>query len=124
MKTFISDPIMYPTYEQGIKVVIGNTLRECCLENNLPWSETDDDELDSYVQQVGGYIYIVLRSDNIIRLVLHECIHAINVMYSNMGATMDVSNDEIYVRDVSHLQDIVLSIFKEHAPSIKISESD
>lgn len=106
---YVSNPIYFPTYEQGIKVVIGDTLKECCLENTLPWEEGEDEKMDAYCQQVGEYIYIVL----------HECIHAVDNMYANISARMDVENDEIYVRDVSHLQDIVLTMFEEHVNSGK-----
>lgn len=116
---YISNPIYFPTYEQGIKVVIGDTLKECCLENTLPWEEGEDEKMDAYCQQVGEYIYIVLRKDNTRKVVLHECIHAVDNMYANISARMDVENDEIYVRDVSHLQDIVLTMFEEHINSGK-----
>lgn len=46
--------------------------------------------MDAYCQQVGEYIYIVLRKDNTRKVVLHECIHAVDNMYANISARMDV----------------------------------
>lgn len=109
----VSNPICFPAYEQYVKVVIGNTLKDACLENNLPWEENQDEIMDAYCQRIKDCTYIVLRKDNTRKIVLHECVHAINQLYVNMNAAMDVDNDEIYVRDVSFLQDTVLSIFEE-----------
>lgn len=111
---YVSDQIYFPTYEKGIKVVIGSTLKECCLKNELPWEEGEDDRMDAYCQFLKDNIYIVLRDDVGRKVVLHECIHAIDNMYNYVGAKMDVGNDESYVRDVSYLQDIVLDIFEKY----------
>lgn len=110
----VSDPIYFPTYEQTIKVVIGNTLKECCIENNFPWEEHVDETTDAYCQKIEECIYIVLRKDNSRKIVLHECVHAINQMYTYMCAYLNVEYDEIYARDISFLQDKVLNIFEEY----------
>lgn len=109
-----SEPLVYPTYEQSVRVIIGPTLKEVCKEYDLPWDDGCDTSYDAYCQQVGEYIYVVLREDNSRRIVLHECVHAIDIMYANIEAKIDASNDEIYVRDVSYLQDIVLTMFENN----------
>lgn len=115
----MSEAIQFPTYEQQIKVVIGSTLKENCLAYNLPWNEGEDAEMYAYCQKINDCIYIVLRKDNSRKTILHECVHAINTMYADMHAVMDVENDEIYARDVSFLQDAVLNIFENEINSSK-----
>ena len=112
MKTFESELIEYLAYEQCIKVLIGDNLRQICLDKNLPWTEDDDNVLEAYTQEFEGVIYIVLTITCPRVTVLHEPLHAINLMYTNMRARMDVENDEIYVREASYLQDKVLTIFE------------
>lgn len=112
MKTFESELIEYLAYEQCIKVLIGDNLRQICLDKNLPWTEDDDKVLEAYTQEFEGVIYIVLTITCPRVTVLHEPLHAINLMYANMKARMDVENDEIYVREASYLQDKVLTIFE------------
>lgn len=112
MKTFESELIEYPAYEQGIKVIIGDNLRQICLDKNLPWAEDDNEVFDAYTQVFEGTIYIVLTPNCSRCVVIHETLHAINQMYAYMKARMDVENDEIYVREASYLQDKVLTIFE------------
>lgn len=115
----VSNEIKYPTYESTIKVVIGDTLQKCCDEENLPWEENLDIKFDAYVQRVRNIIYIVLRRNNSRQTVLHECVHAINQIYNYIQADVDPGNDEIYARDISHLQEIVLKIFENEVNSSK-----
>lgn len=112
MKTFESELIEYPAYEQCIKVLVGDNLRQICLDKGIPWAENDDKVLDAYVQEFEGIIYVVLTPKCSRCTVLHEPLHALNQMYVNMMARMDVENDEIYVREASYLQDKVLTIFE------------
>lgn len=112
MKTFESELIEYPAYKQGIKVIIGDNLRQICLDKNLPWAEDDNEVFDAYTQVFEGTIYIVLTLSCSRCVVIHEALHAINQMYAYMKARMDVENDEIYVREASYLQDKVLTIFE------------
>lgn len=116
---YVSNEIKYPVYESIIKIVIGDTLKECCDKENLPWEENLDIKFDAYVQRVRDIIYIVLRRNNSRQIVLHECVHAINQIYNYIQADIDPGNDEVYARDISYLQEVVLKIFENEVNSSK-----
>ena len=109
----------FPVYESQVKLLIGDTLIECCNKENLPWEEDIDSGYDAYVQRIRGIIYIVLRRNNTRQTILHECIHAIDQIYTYITAEIDPKNDEIYARDVSYLQEQVLKIFENETNSNK-----
>lgn len=109
----------FPVYECEIKLVIGDTLKECCDEEDLPWEEGLDSNYDAYVQIYNGIIYMVLRKDNSRQIVLHECIHAINKIYDYIHADINLDNDEVYVREVSYFQEQVLKVFENEINSNK-----
>ena len=116
---YVSNEIKYPVYDSIIKVVIGNTLKECCDKEDLPWDNCIDERYDAYVQRVRDTIYIVLRRNNTRQTVLHECVHAINQIYDYIQANVDPGNDEIYARDISYLQEMVLKMFENEVNSSK-----
>ena len=116
---YVSNEIKYPVYESIIKVVIGDTLKECCDKENLPWDVDIDNGYDAYVQRVRDVIYIVLRRNNSRQIVLHECVHAINKIYDYIQDGVDPGNDEVYARDISYLQEVVLKIFENEVNSSK-----
>lgn len=109
----------FPIHECQIKLVIGDTLKECCDKENLPWDSGIDNIYDAYVQMYNGIIYMVLRKDNSRQTVLHECVHAINKIYDYIQAGVDPGNDEVYARDISYLQEVVLKIFENEVNSSK-----
>lgn len=116
---YVSNEIKYPVYESIIKVIIGDTLKECCDKEDLPWDSGIDNIYDAYVERVRDIVYIVLRRNNTRQTVLHECVHAINQIYNYIQAKADPSNDEIYARDISYLQELVLKIFENEVNSSK-----
>ena len=109
----------FPIHECQIKLVIGDTLKECCDKENLPWDEGLDTNYDAYVQMYNGIIYMVLRKNNSRQTVLHECIHAINRIYDYIHANVSLDNDEVYVREVSYFQEQVLKVFENEINSNK-----
>ena len=58
----------FPIHECQIKLVIGDTLKECCDKENLPWDEGLDTSYDAYVQMYNGVIYMVLRKKYLKRI--------------------------------------------------------
>lgn len=114
MKPFKSEPLWYDTYESTVVVYIGETFKSICTEFNLPWELDDDQAVQGYVHVVDGIINIMLRTDSSRKVILHECVHAIDRMYSFMRAQLDPNNDEIYARDISCLQDVVLDMHYEY----------
>lgn len=118
MHSVTSDPILFGTYEQAVKVIVCDSLQEACIENRLPWSLDDDATTDAYEQYVKEYVYIVLKKGVTRQTVLHECVHAVDEMYAFMHASVDPKNDEIYARDVSWLQDRVLDFFEAHKDEV------
>lgn len=119
-----SDPIPFPTYERNVIVVIGKSLVEVNRTFGLPWEETDDLNFAGYSQVFNGDVYIHLIDDSSRLTILHECIHAVNIIYTEINARVDTENDEVYVRDVSWLQDQVLTLIEKYTNDLKLAETD
>ena len=123
MKILESDVIMFHTYEKGDKIVCGPTFFDVCTTLKLPWETDSDAKYFGYVQVLDGIVYIFLKDDSTRLTILHECVHAINSIYSMIGADIDPDNDEIYVRDVSWLQEQVLTLFEQHINDVALEEA-
>lgn len=123
MKILESDVIMFHTYEKGVRIVCGPTFFDVCTTLKLPWETDSDAKYFGYVQVLDGIVYIFLKDDSTRLTILHECVHAINSIYSMIGADIDPDNDEIYVRDVSWLQEQVLTLFEQHINDVALEEA-
>lgn len=117
-----SDPIPFPTYERNVIVVIGKSLTEVNKAFGLPWEETDDFNFAGYSQIFNGDVYIHLLDEGSRLTILHECIHAINLIYTEINAQVDTENDEVYVRDVSWLQDQVLTLIEKYTNDLELAK--
>lgn len=112
MKSEIIYKTFFDVCDRQITVYVCDDIKELCKEEKLPWSG-DEHELDGFAQYIGDRnIVVVLKYDNTRDVVLHECIHAINILYSTIDEKVDVDNDELYVRYVSWLQNQVLTKFE------------
>lgn len=114
MKVFKSEPIKYEAYDLEVVVYIAETFQQILEENNLPRRGHEDMTMKGFMMPWEDKCLIILRRDTPRVGVLHECIHAINDMYARIGAKIDPDNDEVYVREVSTLQDKVLDMHYEY----------
>ena len=66
MIKFKSNPILFPTYESEVIVIVTDSLVEAAKELELPWEITDDDYIDAYCLPMKDKIYIVYKDKVII----------------------------------------------------------
>lgn len=114
MKVFRSEPILFEHFDKVVVIYIANTFKDIMDEYNFPNTGTEDDDILGLMLPANGCINILLTNESSRRVILHECVHAINAIYEQIYATMDVSNDEVYAWQVSWLQDKVLDIHYEN----------
>jgi len=82
---------------------------------SLPW-EDGDINIDGICLTYKGKMYILVENGSVERrqTLLHECLHAVNQIWNSYEATLDLGNDEIYVREVSYLQEFALKIIDSY----------
>ena len=90
--------IKIPIYNQAIFVII---------------TEEENPKYKAYVDYIDGYITAVFvkkhLSDGII---VHECVHLVNFLYSHIGTELDINNDEHQAYLTQYIYEQIKNIIK------------
>lgn len=125
MILFRSQTIEFPYLDYSIVFIIADSIYEAKVELKIEYTEDDKHDIGQAVLDKNGIIYCIVVDDRTERLtVLHEAIHCINIMYRMIGAEISLDMDEIYVRQVSWLQDQVLGLWDAYYNNLVISNEN
>lgn len=109
------NPILFHPLDYSVVLIITDSIIDAKKELGLSWEIEDaNDEGEAVISLSDNIVYCIV-TDCVKRLtVLHEALHCINFIYTCINAVVDVENDEIYVRNATWLQDIILAEWEDY----------
>lgn len=76
----VKNKIKIPIYNQVIVVIV---------------TEEEDDRYKAFVDYVDSYITALFIKKHLTDgIIVHECVHLVNFIYSHIGVELDINNDE------------------------------
>lgn len=102
----------YEELEGSVSLVVTDSFIQSFKDLDIPWDYEDENNLGWCVTGNDGNIYVIIKDIQDTETVLHECIHAINKLFSCKYCVTTLEDDELYVRYVSKLQYKMLNYIK------------
>jgi hypothetical protein len=78
-------------FPSSVYLVIFNTEEELAKKFNVHL----EDKHDACVFDLNGKIYLAVRPDVTLKILVHECVHVVNYIFADCGQKLDVNNDEV-----------------------------